>query len=103
MKDIRFDGIAIPIDSVSPEFLKVISLVADKEYSEALDTINEFISEVKDTKYKNIAAMMSLQILALAGYEEIASVLLKALLKNFKAHSKEKCLCQRTINNIYNK
>ena len=103
MKDIRFDGIAIPIDSISPEFLKVISLVADKEYSEALDILDDYISEVEDNNHKIIAAMMSLQILALAGYEEIASILLKALLKNFKAQSKEKNLCQRTIDKIYTK
>ena len=100
MKDKRFDGIMIPIDSVSPKFLKIIYLVADKEYDEALQMVDEYISQVEDAEQKNIATMIFLQILALAGYGEIVSILLKALLKNFKAHSKERCLCQRTINNL---
>lgn len=100
MRDERFDGITIPLDNISPEFLKIICIVADKEYGEALQMVEEYISQTENAEQKNIAVMMSLQILALAGYTEITSILLKALLKNFKAHSKERCLCQRTINNL---
>ena len=100
MKDKSFEGIMIPIDSVSHEFLKIICLVADREYDEALQMVDEYISQVEDDEQKNIAIMISLQILALAGYKDIASVLLEALLKNFKAHSKARSLCQRTINNL---
>lgn len=101
MKDKRFDGIMIPLDAVSPEFVKVISLVTNKEYTEAFDWINKYISQVEDDGSKSIAAMISLQTLALMGYKEIALVLLKALLKNFESHSKAENLCQRTINNLY--
>lgn len=100
MRDERFDGITISLDSISPEFLKIICLVANKEYDEALQIVEEYISQVEDAEQKNIATMIFLQILALAGYGEITSILLEALLKNFKEHSKERCLCQRTINNL---
>lgn len=101
MKDKRFDGIMIPLDAVSLEFVKVISLVANKEYAEIFDWIDGYISQVEDDGSKSIAAMISLQTLALMGYKKIASTLLKALLKNFEAHSKAENLCQRTINNLY--
>lgn len=100
MKDMRFEGITMPLGSVSPEFWKIISLAADKEYDEALEMINEYIAETEDVEQKNIAAMMSLQVLALAGYKEIASVLLETLLKKFKMHSKARSLCQRTIKTL---
>lgn len=101
MKDKRFDGIMIPLDAVSPGFVQVISLVADEEYAESFDWINEYISQTENEGSKSIAAMMTLQTLALMGYKEIALVLLKALLKNFESHSKAENLCQRTINNLY--
>lgn len=100
MKDKRFDNTMIPLDEVSPELIEVISLATDKEYGEALEIIDEYISQVEDAEQKNIAAMISLQILALAGYNEISSILLKALLKKFNARSKARNLCKRTINNL---
>ena len=97
MKDMNFKVITTPFGSASPEFRKIISLAADKEYDAALEMINEYIADTEDVEQKNIAAMMSMQLLALAGYDEIASVLLEALLKKFKARSKARCLCQKTI------
>lgn len=101
MKDKRFENIVIASDSISSEFLNVIKLVADREYDEALQIINEYICNVEDDELKSIASLMVLQILALSGYNEIASVLLKAMLKNFKTHSKARNLCERTINELY--
>ena len=100
MKDKRFEGINFSSKLISPEFMDVLVLVADKEYDEALQIVDEYIDDVKDDELKNIAALMSLQILALAGYGEIASVLLKALLKKFKIHSQAKGICKRTLINI---
>ena len=100
MKDKRFNAITIPLDNVAPEFIKLICLVADKEYDEAFQRLDEHISKVEDAEQKNIALMIFLQVLALAGYEKIASILLKALQKNFKVHSKARHLCQRTIKNL---
>lgn len=97
MKDKRFDGIMIPLDNVSQDFLKIICLVADKEYSEALDWIDTYISQSEDVDTKNIGGMVSLIILALAGYKDIASVLLEALLEKFKTNSRARNLCQRTL------
>ena len=102
MKDKRFDNITIPVDEISPEILKVIFFAADEEYDEALDRLDDYIAQVEDDEQKNIAVMMFLQILVLAGFGETASVMLKALLKNMKFHSKEKSLCKRIIKNIYN-
>ena len=105
MKDKSFDGIMIPINSVSPELLKIISLVANKEYGDALQMIEDEIANAKNSEGKNIATMISLQILAFAGYTEMASVLLEALLANFEAsdevNSRAKSLCQRTIQTLY--
>ena len=100
MKDNRFDGIMIPLDDVSPKALKIVLLTAEKEYSEALSLIEEYISEAEETSQKSTAVIMSLQILALAGYEGIASTLLEALMKQFKSCSKERCVCKRTIKNL---
>ena len=100
MKDERFNGVYVPFGSVSPEILEIVSLVADKEYCKALSMVDEYISKNENNRRKNIAAMMSLQILALAGYKEIASILLEALLDKFDTHSKERDLCQRTISKI---
>lgn len=97
MKDKRFDGIMIPLDNVSQDFLKIICLVADKEYSEALDWIDTYISQSEDVDTKNIGGMVSLIILALAGYKDIASVLLEALIEKFNTHSRARNLCQRTL------
>lgn len=97
MKDKRFDGIMIPLDNVSQDFLKIICLVADKEYSEVLDWIDTYISQSEDVDTKNIGGMVSLIILALAGYKDIASVLLEALLEKFNTHSRARNLCQRTL------
>ena len=102
MKDKLFDNITIPVDEISPEILKVIFFAADEEYDEALDRLDDYIVQVEDDEQKNIAVMMFLQILVLAGFGETASVMLKALLKNLKFCSKEKSLCKRTIKNIYN-
>ena len=102
MKDKRFDGIMIPVDRVSPELLRIISLVANKEYGTALQMAEEEIANAKNSDAKNIATMISLQILAFAGYTEMASILLEALLANFEASCEVNCraksLCQRTIN-----
>jgi len=95
MKDKRFDGIMIPPDNVSPDFIKIICLVADKKYSEALYWIDTYIPQIEDADTKNIGGMVLLIVLALAGYKDIASVLLEALLEKFKTHSREKSLCQR--------
>lgn len=97
MKNVNFDGFKISIEDVSSEFLEVITLVADKEYGMALQLVNEYISKTADAESKNIEAMISLQILAMAGYKELASVLLNALVKNFKMHSKARHLCKETI------
>ena len=102
MKDKRFDGIVIPVDNVSPELLRIISLVVDKEYGVALQMLEDEIADAKNSEGKNIAAMMVLQVLASAGYTETASLLLEALLANFEAsdevNRRAKSLCQRTIN-----
>lgn len=87
-------------DMILPDLLEIIPLVSEKKYDEALTIINDYISLANDEECKNTAAMMSLQILALAGYGEIASVLLKALLKKFKIHSQAKGICKRTIVSI---
>ena len=100
MKDMNFKGITIPLGSVSPEFWKIISLAAEREYDAALEILNEYIAETEDVELKNIAAMMSMQLLALAGYNEIASVLLESLIKKFDVHSKARSLCQRTIKTL---
>lgn len=100
MKDKRFDGIMIPLDNVSPDVLKIICLVADKEYSEALDWVDTYISQAEDVDTKNIGGMVSLIILALAGHKDIASILLEALLEKFKTHSRARSLCQRTLKTL---
>ena len=105
MKDKRFDGTMIPINNVSEELLSIISLVANKEYGTALQMLEEEIANAKNSEGKNIAAMISLQVLAFAGYTEIASVLLEALLAKFEAsdevNRRAKSLCQRTIQTLY--
>lgn len=87
-------------DEISPELLDIIRLVDEKEYSEATQMIDDYISEVKETEQKNITVMIFLQVLALAGYKDTASILLKALLKNFKAFSKARYLCRKTIKSL---
>ena len=85
---------------ILPDLLEIIPLVDEGKYDDALTIINDYISLVNDEECKNTAAMMSLQILALTGYGEIVSVLLKALLKKFKIHSQAKGICKRTIVSI---
>lgn len=100
MKDKRFEGMMIPIDKVSYELMEIISLVTNEEYDEALNIVDDYISQNKDTEKKNIAAMIFLQILALAGYRGISSILLESLHKRFGICSKARNMCKRTIRNI---
>ena len=97
MKKNNFDGVDILMEDVSPRITEVITLVANKEYDIAFKLVDEFISQTNNVKRKNVEAMLGLQILALAGYGDIASVLLEALLKNFKIYSKARHLCKETI------
>ena len=99
MKD-YFEKSVVSSYSISSEFLDIVQLVADAKYAEALESIDEYMYEVEDVNQKNIAALMSLQILVLCGYKQIASVLLKSMLRNFKAHSKARDLCLRTISEL---
>lgn len=99
MKDKRFESVSESSDLASSDLVKILLLAIDGEYSEALSFIDEQISQSENTENKNIAALMSLQILALAGHPETASVLLKAMLRKFKTR-KAKNLCKRTINNL---
>ncbi len=100
MKDKSFENIVFPSELMYSEFGYIVLHTANQEYSEALQLLDDYIEKVEDAECKNIAALMSLQILALAGYKEISAVLLKAMLKNLKTHSRAENLCQRTINNI---
>ena len=85
---------------MSPEFMEILFLTNEGEYGEALEMIEEYISRTECDEIKNIAVMMSLQILALAGYTEIASVLLKTLCKRFGLRDKARDICKRTIKTI---
>lgn len=99
MKDKRFERDTIPL---APEYLNLMTLALNKDYDDALQMAEDEIANAKNSEGKNIATMISLQLLAMAGYTEMASVLLKALLANFKAsnevNSRARSLCQRTIN-----
>ena len=85
---------------MSPEIMEILFLVTEEEYDEALEMVEEYISQTECDEIKNIAVMMSLQILALAGYIEIASVLLKQLCKRFRLHDKARDICKRTIKTL---
>ena len=97
MKNKISDKAKTSYENAESKILQALRFVADNKYTEALITINEFISDESSVKNKNIAAMLALQVLAISGYESVATTLLKALKKNFRIYSKEKGLCQRTI------
>ena len=80
----------------------VVSLVLDEEYTEALKFVENSMNDVNNKKDKNLLTIMFLQLLALIGYKETASVLLEALLKKLKVFSKERRICKRTLETIYN-
>ncbi len=100
MKLKKFDGIDIPFESLTLELTDIILLVNDDKYIEALKSIELLVSGVESSKDKEILTIIFLQILALAGCDEVVPVLLKALLKNLKFCSKARMLCRRTLKEL---
>ena len=87
----------------NPEVADIVSLVSEEEYAEALKLVEILMKNVDNRKDMNLLTIIFLQLLALAGYGEIASFLLEALLKNLKVYRNARKLCKRTIKSIYNK
>ena len=75
-------------------------LAIDKEYTDALKLVEILINDVDNNKERNLLTIICLQLLALAGYREIASVLLEALMKKLRVFSKERRMCKRTLNKL---
>ena len=100
MKLKKFDGIDIPFESLTPELTDIILLVNDEKYIEALKSIVLLMSGVESSKDRKIFTIIFLQILALAGCDEVVLVLLKALLKNLKFCNKARRLCKRTLKEL---
>ena len=65
----------------NPKTSCVVSLVLDEEYTEALKFVENSMNDVNNKKDKNLLTIMFLQLLALIGYKETASVLLEGLMK----------------------
>ncbi len=84
----------------NPEVADIVLLAIDKEYTDALKLVEILMNNVDNNKDRDLLTIIFLQLLALAGYGEIASFLLEALLKNLKFYSKARKLCKRTIKSI---
>lgn len=87
-------------DSVLPPLKDCVLFAIDGEYDKALQIIDDCAEIVEDEEYKSVAALMSVQVMAMAGYKEISSILLKSILSNLKTDSRARNLCQRTINEL---
>ncbi len=84
----------------NPEVADIVLLAIDKEYTDALKLVEILMNDVDNNKDRDLLTIICLQLLALAGYREIASVLLEALLKNLKVYSNARNLCKRTLNEL---
>lgn len=84
----------------NPEVADIVLLAIDKEYTDALKLVEILINDVDNNKERNLLTIICLQLLALAGYREIASVLLEALMKKLRVFSKERRMCKRTLNEL---
>ena len=87
-------------DSVLPPLKDCVLFAIDEEYDKALQIIDDVAEIVEDEEYKFVAALMSAQVMAMAGYREISSILLRSILNNLKADNRARNLCQRTINEL---
>ena len=95
----KYEVITCP-NNITPEAVDIIRLVAQESYGKALQKADEYIAHAQNPQQVNIATLISSQILALAGYKEIASVILNLLLEKFDTYSAARDLCLRTISKL---